>query len=205
MKNLSVKNLLKERIKAGKAGQIYFAQDFIDIANNEQVRLALSRLTKEGFLLRLSQGIYLYPKEDSLLGKVKPSLEAIAQAIAQRDKITIKPTGAYALNRIGLSTQVPMKVVYLTNGESRKIKVGKNIITFKNTTSKKMAYKGEISPLIILALEEIGPSGVTEVIMKYITQMLKKEDFNILLDNLKLAPRWIADLLLPLLNPSRNV
>jgi hypothetical protein len=196
----SAKKSILQRIKAGEEGQIYFAEDFMDIANNEQVRLALSRLTKEADLIRLGHGIYVYPKTDPLLGKVRPSLEDIAQAIAQRDKITIKPTGAYALNRIGLSTQVPMKVVYLTNGDSRTIKLGKNTIQFRKTSPKKMAYQGELSPLIIQSLEEIGKEGLTPAITKHIRQLLNKEDIQIVKQNLKLAPRWIAETLLSLTN-----
>jgi hypothetical protein len=199
MSGSSKKNILK-RIEAGKEGQIYFAEDFIDIANNEQVRLALSRLTKEAALLRLGHGIYVYPKTDPLIGKVRPSLEDIAQAIAQRDKITIKPTGAYALNRIGLSTQVPMKVVYLTNGDSKTIKIGKNTIQFRKTSPRKMAYQGELSPLIIQSLEEIGKAGLTPAITEHIRQLLNKEDSQTIKQNLKLAPRWIAETILSFLN-----
>ena len=197
---ISIKKSILQRIEVGKQGQIYFAEDFMDIANNEQVRLALSRLTKEGLLIRLGHGIYVYPKTDLLLGKVRPSLEDIAQAVAQRAKITIKPTGAYALNRIGLSTQVPMKVVYLTNGDSRTIKIGKTTIQFRKTSAKKMAYQGEISPLIIQSLEEIGKEGLTPAITEHIRQLLNKEDVQIVKQNLKLAPHWIGETLLSLLN-----
>ena len=196
----STKKNILQRIETGNKGQIYFAEDFMDIANNEQVRLALSRLTKEKALSRLGHGIYVYPKTDPLLGKVRPSLEDIAQAVAQRDKITIKPTGAYALNRIGLSTQVPMKVVYLTNGDSRTIKIGKNTIQFRKTSARKMAYQGEISPLIIQSLEEIGKEGLTPSIAEHIRQLLNKEDVQTVKQNLKLAPHWIGETLLSLLN-----
>ena len=196
----SIKKNILQRIESGKEGQIYFAEDFMDIANNEQVRLALSRLTKEAALIRLGHGIYIYPKTDPELGIMRPSLETIAQAIAKRDKIVIKPTGAYALNRIGLSTQVPMKVVYLTNGDSRTIKIGKGTIQFRKTSPKKMAYQGEISPLIIQSLEEIGKEELTPAITKHIRELLNKEDIQVVKQNLKLAPRWIAEFLLSLLN-----
>lgn len=171
----------------------------MDLANNEQVRLALSRLTKEEALIRLGHGIYVYPKTDPILGKVRPSLEDIAQGIAQRNKINIKPTGAYALNRIGLSTQVPMKVVYLTNGDSRTIKIGNNTIQFRKTSPKKMAYQGELSPLIIQSLEEIGKDGLTPSTIEHIRPLLNKEEIQVVMQNLRLAPRWIAETLLPLL------
>jgi predicted transcriptional regulator of viral defense system len=205
MKEHSIKNIIKKKIQVEGEGRIYFAEDFIDIANNEQVRLALSRLTKEGFLLRLGQGIYVYPKVDSLIGKVRPSLEDIAHAIAKRDQIIIKPTGAYVLNKLGLSTQVPMKVVYLTNGLSRKIKIGKNTITFINTTQKKMAYKGQKSAYVIQALEDIDEPTLSSFVTEQLKELINQEDYQTFMYNLKLAPRWIAEFLLPLIKHTKNV
>ena len=129
----------------------------------------------------------------------------MARAIAERDKITIKPTGSYALNRLGLSNQVPMKVVFMTNGESRKIKVGKHTITFKKTTPKKMAYTGKVTPLIIEAIEELGEDGLTPIMQLRLTKMLSGEDEKIVKENIKLAPRWIGDILSSMLKSIHRV
>ena len=189
----SIKKIIQSRIESGRPGQVYFAKDFTDVANNEQVRLALSRLVKEKLITRLGHGIYAVEQVHPVMGKIQPAYEEIAQAIADRDQITIKPTGAYALNRLGLSTQVPTKIVYMTNGQSRKIRLGKNTICFKKTTQKKMAYKGYISPLIIQAIEELGKDGIKPEMMLRLTKILAGEDFETLDENLKLAPNWVAE------------
>jgi predicted transcriptional regulator of viral defense system len=195
----STKSQIKQIIEHERAGKIYFAEDFINVSNNEQVRLALSRLTKEGVIVRLAQGVYVYPKHDPVIGKARPGMEEIATAIANRDHIKIRPTGAYALNQLGLSTQVPMRPVFMTNGSSRKIKVGKNIIEFKNNSSRKMAYSGKISGLVIPALEELGRKNVTAEIIDKISIVLHKENRVVLLEDLKLAPHWIAEIILKIL------
>ena len=141
--------------------------------------------------MRLAHGIYLYPKTDKELGILFPSTEDIAAAIARRDKARIVLTGVYALNKLGLSTQVPMKVVYLTDGATRSINIGKRIIVFKNTSPKNLIAKGEISALVIQALKTIGQSKITDEIVFKIQLLLKKEKRDIALNDAKLAPAWI--------------
>ena len=134
-------------------GSVLFVDDFLDYGSSESIKKALLRLKEKGLLVRLAHGIYLYPKTDKELGILFPSTEEIAKAIARRDKSRIVPTGVQALNKLGLSTQVPMKVVYLTDGATRSIKVGKRTITFKNTSPKNLLAQGEISSLVIQALK----------------------------------------------------
>jgi hypothetical protein len=158
----------------------------------------LYRLVKEGLLIRLGQGIFLYPKTDRELGILYPSLEEVACAIAERDNIQIKPTGAHAMQDLGLSTQVPMNVIFLTDGRSKQIKIGTHTITFKKTTSKKLAAKGKISSLVILALQEMSKSGeinLTEELVKTLRTLLLKEDPKVLANDLKTVPSWMADII----------
>jgi len=196
----STKEKLKKIIQQAGQGKFYFAEDFIEIANNDQVRLALSRLTKENFLLRVAQKIYYFPIEDPQLGKVHPSLEKIAEAIAAREKINIKPAGAHALNKLGLSTQVPMKAVYLTNGASRKIKAGKRVIEFIKRSPRKMSYIGRTSGPVLIAIEELGEANLTEEMTDKIVKLFQQEDTPLLKDDLKLAPKWITHKFIPLLS-----
>ena len=146
-------------------------------------------------LIRLAHGIYLYPKIDKELGILYPSTEEIAKAIARRDKARIIPTGVYALNRLGLSTQVPMKIVYLTDGAARSIKIGKRTISFKKTSPKNLMTKGEISMLAIQALKELGQNNIDDEIFKQLIIVLKKETEENILHDAKLAPAWINKIL----------
>jgi hypothetical protein len=192
------------RIKKARRGVLFFTENFVDYRNTEAVKKALQRLTNAGELERVATGIYVRPQKDSVIGKISPSIEDIVQAIAKRDKARIVPTGIYALNRLGLSTQVPLKVIYLTDGTSRKIKVGNTIITFKKTTPKNVAAVGEISRLAIQALRTIGKDKVTMGEIIKIQQLLKKEKKTKLEHDIRLAPAWIREIMKPVLKATRH-
>jgi hypothetical protein len=191
-----VENKIAEALKSYPKGSVLFVDDFLDYGNPESVKKALLRLKEKEILVRLAHGIYLYPKIDKELGILFPSTEDIAKAIARRDKARIVLTGVQALNKLGLSTQVPMKVVYLTDGAARSIKVGKRTITFKKTSPKNLLAKGEISSLVIQALKTIGQSKVDNVIILKIHKLLKKEKSENILSDTKLAPAWIKKILM---------
>ena len=180
-----------KKIKKANKGKLFFSEDFLTIGTGKAVAKALERLTKRGELVRVATGIYVRPEIDPVIGPVTPSIEAIAEAIARRDKARIKPTGVYALNRLGLSTQVPLNVVYLTDGAARKVKIGKRTISFKKATPKNLATIGETSSLAIQALKTIGKTKITADEIGKIKQQLKKEKINHLEHDLRLAPDWI--------------
>lgn len=194
-KIITNKPLLDKIVKKGK-GKLFFTTDFHDLGANDTVRKGLSRLTKEKLLVRLGPGIYLFPDYDRELGMLYPSTEEIAEAIARHEKARIIPTGSQALYKLGLSTQIPMKAVYLTDGMRRTIKLGKRTITFKITTPRKLATKGKISSLVIQALQELGKDQVDKEVINQIKKVLIKEDPQLLRYDAKLAPAWITTLLL---------
>ena len=191
----SIENKVKNRISHRKKGIILFPEDFIDLGSTEAVRLALHRLEKSEFIRRVAHGIYVRPIINDFVGEVTPSTEEVAKAIAKRDKIKIIPTGAYALNALGLSTQVPMKLVFLTDGAPREIKIGKRSIKLKKTSPKNISTKGEISGLVIQALREIGNGNVTEQEESKIIDLLKRENKNKLKHDISLAPAWIRKIM----------
>jgi hypothetical protein len=115
--------------------------------------------------------------------------------IAKRDKIRTVPTGSYALNALGLITQVPIKIVLLTDGLLREIKTGRRMIKFKKTTPKALAAKGKISQLVILAFKEIGTAKQTESEEAKIIELLKKEHQNDLKHDILLVPVWIEKII----------
>jgi len=187
--NTTDKILIK--IKKSKRGSLFFIDDFISQGNSEAIRKALQRLVKYGELVRIATGIYVRPEIDPVIGQVTPGIDAIAKAIARRDKARIIPTGVYALNRLGLSTQVPMNMVYLTDGTSRKVKVGNRIITFKRASPKNLTAIGAISSLVIQALKTTGKDKLSVNEIERIQFLLKKEKTSHLKHDLRLAPEWI--------------
>jgi len=130
-----------KKIKKAKRGSLFFIDGFASIGNNKAVNKALERLVNSGELYRVATGIYVRPVEDKTIGIVLPDIEAIALAIAKRDKARILPTGSYAMYKLGLTQQVPLNVVYYTDASSRKVKIGKRTITFKKTTAKNLSKK----------------------------------------------------------------
>ncbi len=187
--NIEIQILVK--IKKAKRGSLFFMEDFLRFGNSKAISKALERLVEKGEISRVARGIYTRMEKDSILGPVKPGTETIAKAIAKRDKARIVATGVLALNALGLSTQVPMNVVYLTDGAARKINLGKRKITFKKASPKNLTAIGKISSLVIQALKEIGKDNVSEIEKKTILEHLKKEETYRLEHDIRLAPEWI--------------
>ena len=200
----SVEDKILQHIEAFPKGELFLPSDFSELGSSEAVRLSLFRLEKEGVITRVAQGIYVRPRESSLIGKLTPTAEEVAEAIAKRDKIRTTPTGSYALNALGLSTQVPMNIVLLTDGSPREIKVGKRKIKFKKTTPKNLMAKGKISRLVIQALKEIGNGKVTAVEEQKILDVLKKENEKDLKHDIALAPVWIQKIMRKALNNGKD-
>jgi len=194
MKN-SIHHRIKDKIKSFRKGTILFPSDFKDFGSVDAINQSLSRLTKEGIILRLGQGVYLYPKKDEVLGILYPSMEDIAEAIAKRDQVQIIPAGDYAMNKLGLSSQVPMRVVYLTDGSLREIKVGSRVITFKSTTPKQLKLKSKIVKLIVQALKQIGQSNLTPEMKELVFKALQEEDSEVIKEDAKLIPVWMSKIL----------
>jgi hypothetical protein len=195
----SISNQILIKIKKAGRGSLFFSESFTMKGNADAVRKALERLVKKGEIERVANGIYVRPEIDPVIGKVSPGIDAVVRAIAKRDKARIVPTGIYALNKLGLSTQVPMNVVYLTDGASRKIKVAGRIVKFKKVSPKNVAAIGAISCLAIQALRAIGKDKVTGKEIKQIQTMLKKEKPTHLEHDFHLAPAWIREIIRPAL------
>jgi predicted transcriptional regulator of viral defense system len=199
----SVHSQLEDKILSLKKGTIVFVSDFAKLGSSENVKKVLLRLEKKQLLVRLAHGIYLYPKIDKELGILYPSTESIAEAIAKRDKIRIIPTGIFALQQLGISTQIPMNVIYLTDGAPRKIKVGKRTITFKKTAPKNLAIKNKILSNVVQGLKELGKESITDEIRQRINQALEKIPVEILKEEVLNAPVWVRNEVLSLNNRNK--
>ena len=186
-----------ERVYRSQRGVLYFADSFLDIANAKTVSKVLERLVQAGKLHRVATGMYARPVDDPTMGTILPGIEEIAEAIIKRDKARAVPTGSYALYKLGLTTQVPMNIVYYTDSSARQVKVGKQIITFKKASPRNVSGIGEVSRLVIQALRTIGKNNVTENEMRVIRERLAEEKPYHLQHDIKLAPEWIRQLMRP--------
>ena len=197
----SISQIIRERIKHIKASELFTISDFEDLNNDNLVTRTLSRLQIEGAIVRVATGIYMNPKKTQF-GILYPTLDQIAQKIAERDKAQIMPTGYTALNILGFSTQVPMNAIYITNGAKRKVSVGERNIIFKNVVQKNFQFKGKLLPLIIIALKELGESRITDEIRNKIISLISEsntDERTTMMHDLYLSPLWIKELLLPII------
>jgi hypothetical protein len=192
MENIEDKILY--RIKKCGRGCVFSASDFVSYGESKSILKALERMTNSGVIVRVARGIYCFPKIDKVLGLgiIYPTFEEIAQYIAKRDKARIVPTGNYALNVLGLSTQVPANVVYLTDGSPRKIMLNSGRgIQFVKTAPKNLAFKNKLAMLLTFALKAIGEGNVTEEQRQHITNLLKNEDKEVIRKDFQLMPNWV--------------
>ena len=196
----SVYNSIKNQVIESGRGTLFFPETFAMSGTSDAVRSALVRLCENKILERIAQGIYYYPKIDTKWGSgaIPPSIEEIARAIAKRDKVRIAPTGAYAVYQLGLSTQIPANVVFVTDGSPRRVAVGKGKgILFKHSSEMRIfAFKSQLMALIAAAMREIGEEKITEEQLSIIKKRLaevEKEHFDA---DIQLVPIWVRKKLL---------
>lgn len=189
------KQTILSRIRGHGRGWVFTPRAFTDLADRRAVAVALGRLVAEGKILRMGRGIYSYPKTHAKLGDLLPSVDQIARALAGRDRIRLLPAGAYAANLLGLSEQVPGKVVFLTDGGSRKLAVGNMTIELRKTAPRYMALAGNESGLVIQALRHLGKAHVDGAIVAKLMRALSSASKKELLRNISLAPAWMRAVL----------
>lgn len=181
------------RIYGHKRGWVFSPLHFRDLGNDIGVRKSLQSLCDRGTIRRLARGLYDYPELHPQLGTLTPSAEQIALALAGKEGLRIQPTGAYALNVLGLSTQVPAKAVFLTDGAERTITIGNRTIQLKRTTPKNMATAGRTSGLVIQALRHLGRNQVDDSVVERLARRISKDGRKELMKDIQYAPGWIGD------------
>jgi hypothetical protein len=187
----SIDSRILEAINARGRGSVFVPTDFLDFGSREAVDVVLHRLLRKETIRRLARGIYDFPKEHPVLGWLQPSPEKIAGALVGRDCTHIQPTGAYAANILGLSEQVPAKIVFLTDGPSRTIKIGLTTIQLRRTTAKNMAMAGRLSGLLMQALRELGKENVTTERIEHLKRIIPLDKRQELRNDIRLIPEWM--------------
>jgi hypothetical protein len=182
-------------IFGNRGGWVFTPSDLARLGDPRSVGMALTRLCRKGIIRQLARGLYDYPIDHPSFGRIPPSADAVAKALAKRDAARLQPTGAYAANILGLSEQVPTRVVFLTDGPSRRVKFGQQEIVLKRTTPRNMATAGRKSGTIIQALRHIGQRNVNDQTLAIIKRQLTAEDRAQLLKDLRHAPGWVAEII----------
>ena len=191
MQSLEVK-ILTSLKKSGR-GVAFTPTRFAHYGSATAVQKAIERLTDSGQIIRVARGVYCYPKIETELGLgvIYPTFDEIAACLANRDRTLIAPAGLYAVNKLGLSTQVPMNAVYVTNGEGRKVEIrnGRSIV-FKHAAPKTFAFENSLAQLVSIALKEIGKGNLTQEQLLTLKRLLNQQPRISEMD-LKLMPAWV--------------
>ncbi|MDO8747798.1 MAG: DUF6088 family protein [Candidatus Omnitrophota bacterium] len=190
----SIYNKVVSMIYGMKRGWVFTTTNFLDLGSRTAVAKTLERLADSGTIRRLARGLYDYPEKHPVLGELPANYERIAQALAGRDSLKIQPSGAYAANLLGLTEQVPARIVFLTDGSNRKVQVKNQQIILKRTTPKNMATAGNVSGLVIQALRYLGKDHVDAKTVGILNKRLTGDDKRQLMRDLRYAPAWIGSI-----------
>lgn len=191
----SVDNQFLGRVISKRRGWVFTPADFLDLGSRTAVGLALMRHARVGTIRQLARGLYDYPIHNPRFGTIPPSDDSIASALKGRDGFRLQASGAHAANVLGLSTQVPVRAVFLTDGRSRKVKLGQREIVLKNASSRQMATAGRVSGTVIQALRWIGQRYVDDWMIASLRRQISASDKQQLLKDLRFAPAWIAEIM----------
>ncbi|MGH7593812.1 MAG: DUF6088 family protein [Gemmatimonadales bacterium] len=180
------------KLDSSKGLRLLSASDFAKLGSRSAVDIALHRLARQGTIRRLTSGLYYVPIIDLILGELRPGAHAVVGALEIKHRIRTQPSGATAANSLGLSEQVPMRVVYLTDGPSRRLKIGKQEIVLKRTTPKNMETAGRLSGLVIQALRHLGQANVDDRVVAHLRRLIGPTERKRLIKDAPLAPAWIG-------------
>ncbi len=195
----SVPDKIMKRVRAGGRGGVFTPSDFLDMAGRAAVDQALSRLAKGGKLRRLARGLYDFPKVHPKFGPLSPASDDVAQALARETGSQVQIAGARAANALGLSTQVPAKSTYLTNGPSRRVVLGKRVIDLRHASPKHLIAPGSLAGTVVQALRHLGPVRATDV--AYVAaHRLSASDKKTLATSAPQAPAWMQPTLVSIAN-----
>jgi hypothetical protein len=189
------------RIRAHGKGFVFTTKLFSALTDDSgSVRTALTRLVQKKAIRRLAHGLYDLPEVHPKLGPILPSTDQVVEAIKRSEAIEVQPTGAYAANLLGLSTQIPMRIELHTNGPRKVIRYGKQEIILKPTTPKNMIGAGTKAGLILHALKYIGKDNVNDEMIRRVKNQIEPKDLKHLKRQAQFAPAWIAKIMRELIN-----
>jgi len=177
----------------GGPGAVVTAKDFLDLASRDAVDQALVRLTKRGDLNRVGRGLYHRPRINQNLGiTVPPDADKVAVALGRQTGSRVVPSSAVAANRLGLSTQIPAKHVYFTDGKSRSVKVGSQVFRLKHVAPNKLPSNDSVVGRALQAIDALGPDPDDQVI-GVIQQMLSPKQRQRLLKEARYSAEWVVE------------
>lgn len=190
----TLQDQILKRIHQAGPGRVFTPKDFLDLVGRDATDQALSRLVRRGVLKRLARGLYYTPKHNPALGiDVPAELDEIAEALGRQTGSRVVPSGAVAANQLGLSTQVPAKPVYLSDGHSRKVQVGRYTIHIKHVPPKDLPGGDRKTAMVVQALRFLGRDAVNDQVIRTIRRALSADERKRLQQEAKYVTDWVCD------------
>ncbi|RDH87665.1 MAG: hypothetical protein DIZ78_03660 [endosymbiont of Escarpia spicata] len=182
------------RIYGRGRGWAFTKTDFVSEFGEANIHQALSSLTKAGKIRRVCRGVYEYPRYSELLDRqLSPDLDQVAHALARKFNWRIQPSGDAALNLLGLSTQVPGRWVYLSDGPGREYEIGNHSLVFKKSALKDVGFKYRESGLVVQALKALGRELVDQKVVECIRQQLESKACDRILRDTRSVTGWVYE------------
>jgi hypothetical protein len=188
----SDKDRIIARIRRWGPGAAFTPKDFVDLASRGTVDMTLAALLSDGTIRRLARGLYDYPRYGRLLEKLAaPDLDQVARALARRYRWNIIPDGPLAAHLLGLSTQVPARSVYISDGPSKTITIGRQTVHFKNARPKETGVASVRSGTVIQALRHLGRRAVNDKVIEKLRRFLSAKEKRDLVRDARQSADWI--------------
>ncbi len=196
MQKDSITTQIYERIKDVGHDKVYIVGDFLDLGEYHAVRKALLRLVEAGKIHKIMRGVYYYPRYSELIEEYEaPSPGKVADTLARKFSWTIAPCADTALNQLGLSTQVPSKWSYISDGPYHEFKIGAFTIEFRHRNNREISELSRQTATVIQALKTIGKNNVTDVEMDIIRGRLSDDNKATMLKEAQYITVWVYDLI----------
>ena len=190
----TISGKILSRMKKHGKGWVFTPKDLLDIGQRRAIDTNLHRLHRNGKIRQVYRGIYDCPRFSDILKKdVPPDIDQVAQAFARKHGWRMQATGAMAANLLGLSTQVPAKVVYIIDGPSKSVKIGKTTVWFKKAAPKDLNVENPKSALVIQALKFIGKKSTNKQVLSKIRKSLSSSDKKKLLSDARFGTDWVYE------------
>ncbi len=196
MQKDSIITQILERIQSGGHDEVYIIGDFLDLGEYHAVRKALLRLEETEKIQKIMRGVYYYPRYSELIGEYEaPSPNRVAQTLARKFGWTIAPCGDTALNQFGLSTQVPAKWSYISDGPYHEFQIGTLTMEFKHRNNREISGISRQTATIIQALKAIGKDNISEKQLTIIRRRLSEPEKATVLRESQQATVWVYGLI----------
>ena len=184
---------VKQYIADISEGQVFPSASLRPFASSDNIRQILNRLVKSGELKRVTRGIFVKPKQVSTVGEVLPSASEVTQMLANSTGEIIAIHGAEAARQLQLTTQVPMRPIFYTSGNTRTLKMANRTVTLMHVNPSKLIATGTTQGLVISALCYLGQEQVTTQTISSIKERISAEEFQATLNLIERMPAWLAD------------